>query len=297
MRNYDLCLSWYWPYDCDFVHHVEDACGRLGLTLWQVTPAGILQAVTDLYGGKSGFGSLLDRAQDDLRFEPLRRFALEHGLHRINPPELSHWSEDKATMHLELIQAGLQTPYTILFSPFVDQPLLPGLDLSPLGSKFVLKPAVGGGGEGVILNCCSPDDIQRARMEFPDQKYLAQEYVEARLIDGRAAWFRIFYVGGDCIPCWWNQASHAYSLLTPQDEMCFGLGALRSITDSVAKVCRLDWFSTEIAQTPGGRFVVVDYVNDGIDLRVQSKASDGVPDEVVKRIAEGLVAMAVSRTK
>jgi hypothetical protein len=48
-------------------------------------------------------------------------------------------------------------------------------------------------------------------------------------------------------------------------------------------------FSTEIAITSDGRFVIVDYVNDPIDLRLQSKALDGVPDEIVKDITERLV--------
>jgi hypothetical protein len=53
----------------------------------------------------------------------------------------------------------------------------------------------------------------------------------------------------------------------------------------------MDWFSTEIALTLE-KFVVVDYVNDGIDTRVQSRAVDGVPDEVIKNIARQLVLIA-----
>ena len=114
MHTYDLCLTWYWLYDHDFIEYIGEACAAQNVTLWQITPANVLQAVTELYTGQTSFISLIDRAYDDLRFEPIRRFANEHRLHRINAPELSHWSEDKATMHLELIQAGLQTPYTIL---------------------------------------------------------------------------------------------------------------------------------------------------------------------------------------
>ncbi len=34
-------------------------------------------------------------------------------------------------MHLELITAGIHTPYTILLPPFIEQPVIPELDLSP----------------------------------------------------------------------------------------------------------------------------------------------------------------------
>jgi hypothetical protein len=40
--------------------------------------------------------------------------------------------------------------------------------------------------------------------------------------------------------------------------------------------------------TPDGRFVIVDYVNDPIDLRLQSKTFDGVPDDIVRDITETL---------
>jgi hypothetical protein len=47
-------------------------------------------------------------------------------------------------------------------------------------------------------------------------------------------------------------------------------------------------FSTEITLTPDGRFVIVDYVNDPIDLRLQSKALDGVPNDIVLDITDRL---------
>ena len=295
MRAYDLCLPWYWIYDHDFVHFMEEACTARGVTLWQVTPSNILQAVNELYAGDVVFNTLLDRAADDLRFEPIRRFAVEHGSHRLNPPALSHWSEDKATMHLELMQAGLHTPYSIILTPFVAQPVLPSLDLSVLGPRFVLKPAVGGGGEGVVMNASTLEDVCRARLEFPDQKYLVQEHVDARVLAGRDAWFRSFFVGGATIPCWWHPITHEYAILTPEEESEFGLGPLHEVTARIAKVCKLDWFSTEIVLTPDGRFVVVDYVNDGIDTRIQSKAVDGVPDEVMQGITSQLVELVASR--
>jgi hypothetical protein len=297
MQTYDLCLTWYWLYDHDFIEYIGEACAAQNVTLWQITPANVLQAVTELYTGQTSFTSLIDRAYDDLRFEPVRRFAHEHQLQRINAPELSHWSEDKATMHLELMQAGLQTPYTILIAPFIDQPILPALNITPLGANFVLKPAIGGGGEGVRMNASSLEDIQRTRLEYPDQKYLAQENITARSIMGREAWFRVFYVGGECLPCWWNPSTHIYTVLTPEEEIQLDLAPLRSVTERIARVCKLDWFSTEIAFTPGGRFVVVDYVNDGIDTRIQSKARDGMPDEVMKHIANNLVALVVKKAR
>jgi hypothetical protein len=79
-------------------------------------------------------------------------------------------------------------------------------------------------------------------------------------------------------------------LVTAEDETRYGLDHLRGVTKRIASICKLDWFSTEIALAED--FVVVDYVNDGIDTRIQSRAADGVPDEVMEQITSRLVGLA-----
>ena len=158
----------------------------------------------------------------------------------------------------------------------------------PLGNRFVIKPSNEGGSSGVILGAFSMDQILRARMEFPEQKYLIQETVTPRTIHGQPAWFRVFFAVGRTFPCWWHPLSHVFSMVTPQDENRYELSPLREITERIASLCKLDWFSTEIALTLEN-FVVVDYVNDGIDTRIQSKAVDGVPDEVMQGIAHQII--------
>ena len=287
----DICLPWYWEFDIDFVHFVESACHEQGLTLWQITPDNLFEAITALYKGERSFNTLLDRSQGNDRFAPIDRWAREYKKKRINPAEVSKWSEDKATMHLELITAGIHTPYTILLASFIEQPVAPTLDLTPLGNQFVIKPSNEGGGEGVILGASSHDQILRARMEFPEQKYLIQSTITPRTIQGRPAWFRIFYAVGKTYPCWWHPFTHVYAAVTSQEEHRHELTPLHEITQRIASLCKLDWFTTEIALTLDD-FVVVDYVNDQIDTRVQSKAVDGAPDEIMQNIANQLVGLA-----
>ncbi len=291
--HFDLCLPWYWEYDVDFVRFVEGACRDRGMTLWQITPDNLLESIASLYKGEKTFATLLDRSQGEDRFLPIAKWAREHHKKRINPAELSAWSEDKATMHLELISAGLHTPHTIIVSPFLEQPVIPHLDISALGNQFVIKPSNGGGSEGVVLGASSLDQILRARMEFPEQKYLLQATVTPRTIQGRPAWFRVFYSSGEVYPCWWHPLTHVFAVVTPSEEHKHELSPLHDITRRIASICRLDWFTTEIALTHEN-FIVVDYVNDQIDTRVQSKAVDGVPDEVIKNVAERLVKLALA---
>jgi hypothetical protein len=287
----DLCLPWYWEFDIDFVNFVEKACLEQGLTLWQITPDNLLESINALYQGERTFNTLLDRSQGDDRFLPINRWAKEYNKKRINPTEVSKWSEDKATMHLELITAGVQTPHTILLAPFLEQPVLPTLDLTPLGNQFVIKPSNEGGGEGVILGAFSLEQVLRARMEFPEQKYLLQSTVTPRTIQGRPAWFRVYYAVGKTYPCWWHPLTHVFATVTQPEEHRYELSPLHDITQRIASSCKLDWFSTEIALTLDD-FVVVDYVNDEIDTRIQSKAVDGAPDGIMQSIASQLVTIA-----
>ncbi|HKI55243.1 MAG TPA: hypothetical protein VJ987_14035 [Anaerolineales bacterium] len=289
--HYNLCLPWYWEYDIDFVRFVENASHEQGISFHQVTPDNVLEFITALYKGEVSFDTLLDRSQGDDRFLPINNWAREYSKRRINPPEISKWSEDKATMHLELINAGINTPYTILLASFLDQPALPQLDLSPLGQGFVIKPSNGGGGEGVILGASSLDQILRARMEFPEQKYLLQANIIPRTIQGRPAWFRVYYSNGEVYSCWWNPLTHVFAIVTQSEENKYELTPLHDITQRIASICKLDWFTTEIALTRE-EFVVVDYVNDQIDTRTQSTVVDGVPDEVMRNVAEQLVKLA-----
>jgi hypothetical protein len=292
MTHYDLCLIWYWEYDADFVAALQAACNLQGVSLWSVSPENLIQATTDLLEGQVNVPVLLDRAQYHAGFLPLLQKAKEQGVHCINSRERSSWAEDKATMHLEIISHGLETPYTIILAPFIEQPILPPLDLSLLGEQFVIKPAMGGGGEGVVMQASSLEQVLQARIEFAEQKYLLQAHIEPQVLDGRKAWFRIYFVDGNIHPCWWDPETHIFAPLNADEEQRFALSPLRLVTAKIASICHLDWFSTEIALSADGKFVIVDYVNDGIDLRSQSNAQDGVPDEVIRAIAADLVALA-----
>ena len=286
MATYDLCLAWNWEYDADFVHLLEAACATRGLSFFTVTPDALTGTLASLESGEIAFRTLFDRASDsDERFQPLVEWARRQNVFRINPQEQCRWAWDKATMHLEFLTAGLELPHTLILSPFSEQPHPPRADLSPLGGSFAIKPAGMGGGEGVVLEAASWERALEARQQFPKEKYLLQEHVTPRRLDGRPAWFRVLVCDGAVYPCWWDPASHVYTRVSAGDGFRFGLRSLREVPLRIAQVSRLQLFSTEIALAEDGRFLVVDYVNDPVDLRLQSKAMDGVPDAIVENIA------------
>ncbi len=298
MTNFDFCLAWNWEYDADFVAILEQACLARGLKFLQVTPGNLFPITEALEKNEIGFSAFLDRASEaDPRFLPLVRWAAGHGVYRINPYGRAVHAMNKATMHLEFITAGIHTPYTIILPPYDEQAELPSLNLCPLGEKFTIKPAHGGGGEGVIIEATSVEQVQQARLQYPADYYLLQAHIVPARLGDRAAWFRVISCADDIYPCWWDVNTHVYVLVSEEEQQACGLAPLYSTTQLIAHVSNLDIFSTEIALTPVGVFVAVDYVNDQIDLRLKSKAFDGVPDEIVHSIAGRLVELVLSHAR
>jgi hypothetical protein len=136
-----------------------------------------------------------------------------------------------------------------------------------------------------------------ARREQAHDRYLLQAPIVPKELDSRRAWFRVLYCGGAIYPCWWNTQTKVYIPVTPAEEERYNLGSLKMITGTIAQLSNLDLFSTEIALVPDGHFVVVDYVNDQPDLRLQSKAVDGVPDTIVQDIALRIIELVVKHTQ
>ena len=295
VTNYNLCQTWNWGYDADFVRILDGACQSHGLSLLQITSENLLDMMRSLANGEIIFQVFFDRASDaDARFVSIVQWASNHNTHHINPHALACRAWDKVAMH-QAISVSMETPFTIILPSYDEQPLLPEIDLSSLGQSFTIKPAYGGGGDGVIKEATKLGQVLVARQEFPAQRYLLQAHIIPARLDSRMAWFRIIYCAGKTYPCWWDNDTHIYTQVTSNEEACYNLSSLRSITSSIANLCGLTLFSTEIAITPDGRFLVVDYVNDPIDLRLQSRAFDGVPDEIVKDIAERLLELILRR--
>ncbi len=289
MPHYDLCLAWNWEYDADFTMMLEAACLGYGISFYSVRSDNLAQVMAELERGELSFGALLDRASEsDNRFQSMVDWACSHAIFRINPQSQTPWAVDKATMHLEFVSRGLDTPHTILLPPYSKHPGIPSHDLKPLGGAFAIKPACMGGGVGVVLAATSWEEVLAVRQQNPGEKYLLQAQVIPRVLDGRPAWFRVLVCDGAIYPNWWDQETHVYSPVTADQRFGYGLRSLREQAARIAQICRLDLFSTEIAMTEPGKFLVVDYVNDPVDLRLQSRAVDGVPDHFVESITRRL---------
>jgi hypothetical protein len=289
MQNFDLCLAWNWPYDSAFVEQLAGIFQKADISLYQATPANLDLTIQALEREEICFKAFLDRASDvDDGFTPLVQWACQRVPLYINHHQLARRAWDKAAMHRQLTQAGLDAPYTIILPSLQEQPDLPELDLSPLGNCFAIKPAHGGSGQGVILEATQWGQVLQARQQFPEDQYLVQANVTPTWFDGHPAWFRVIYCVGQVFVSWWNPCSHVYTPLSFEERKQFNLDQLWDITWRIASLSQLELFSSEIAYAPDKRFKVIDYINDPIDLRPQSETVEGVPDAILEKIAQDL---------
>lgn len=290
MQNYDLCVAWNWEYDADFINLLDAGCRARGLSMLQVTPGNLAEVLHSLAQEEIICRVFFDRASDvDPGFMPLVQWMHENRIYGINSYDRASLTWDKSELHSLLVTAGLEVPPTVVLPAYLEQPELPCVDFFALGEQFTIKPAHGSGGVGVMTNATTWDQVLSVRQEHATDKYLLQAHVFPKELETRLAWFRVIYCTGQIYPCWWNPHNHVYAPVSSEEKAFHALGQLDDTVAVISRLCGLDLFSTEIALTCENQFVVVDYVNDQIDLRLQSTAYEGVPDAIVREIAERLV--------
>ncbi len=285
---FDIGLAWDWEFDRDFIFGIERECGAVGVTTFRIDPHNIETVIKLIRSKKISFKTFLDRASDSHdSFIPLAKLISKTSTGIFNRNEFVEYAKDKANMHLALLGEGIHVPYTIIVTPYNKNKEieLSLTELAHLGRPFIIKPAnTTGGGIGVVLGAETLKEILETRLHHKNDTYLLQETVQPVVLDGTIAWFRTFYAFGITILCWWDHRTHIYRELTKQEEKKFKLQKLRTIMSTIHTICRLDFFSSEIALTNEGKFVAVDYVNEICDMRLQSKHGDGVPDAIVTQI-------------
>jgi len=296
---FQLAVAWDWEYDGDFIQILEREIHAHGFRFYSISHHNTQETARRIHRGDLRFGAFLDRAAGSgNHFAAVSRVVQKSSAYFINTPEALFHATDKATMHLEFLTEGLNVPFSIIISPYHKRREieLTLSDLARLGRPFIIKPAnTTGGGIGVITGAESLKDVIESRQHHKNDKYLLQEKILPIPMNSHKAWFRVFFVFGLVIPCWWDDDTHRYEVIAPEERERFGLQSLATLARKIQKICKLDFFSSEIAITKEKKLVVVDYVNDVCDMRLQSKCYDGVPDSVVlqicRRVARSLGSM------
>jgi hypothetical protein len=289
MKTTDCAILYEWEYDVDFVSILSNKLNFQSIPNEVFHASDFPPLMEKVSGGELFFKTVIDRASDtDGSCEFIVNTLMARGAYVVNgPAEMVHAS-DKASMHLEFLTAGIFVPYTIIISPYSAERevKLSLVELARLGRPFIIKPAnTTGGGIGVVTGAEGLQEVIDTRKHHQDDKYLLQSRVEPVNLDGRRAWFRPFYIFGKVLICWWDDQSHIYFEATEAEIRNYDLREIEVIVRKIYQVCKLDFFSTEIALTADRKFVVIDYVNEMCDMRLKSSHYDGVPDSLVDAVA------------
>lgn len=293
MRIYDLVMTHKLDADDFFIHRVQQHCAEHGLNFFLIEPLWVEAFRQQFERGKVWARVLLNMHSEhhdeaDV-FHQLVKLAAERETQVIDPPARALAAFDKARLHPQLIAAGLNAPHTVVVPrEQIAEFKLSETDRAALGSPFIIKPSLGYGRHGLVRDATSEADLARSLAAWPDPHYLLQRRITPRVLNGEPVYFRVYFVFGSVWVCWWNCDTDRYRRLNPEDAAW--LAPCQEIVQRIAALTGMKFFSSEIAQTMTGEFVVIDYVNDQCHLLTQSANPQmGVPDPVVAGIARRLV--------
>jgi len=293
MKIFDLGIAYNWEYDVDFISLIEKQLQAAGLSTFVIHQNNVVEIKEQLLQKRLAFNSYLDRAWDvDERFEEIGKILQRRKTRIFNPYKNVLHAIDKASMHLEFMTAGLNVPYSIIIPPHSqkEEIRLSVEDLAILGRPFIIKPCnTTGGGIGVVTGAESLMEVLSERIAYKSDKYLIQEKIYPSMIDGKRSWFRCFWSFGKVITVLWDDQTHVYEMINEELKDKINIKKLNQITKTIFGIIKLDFFSTEVVMTKENRFVVIDYVNDQCDMRLKSKYTDGVPDDIVNQIIGSLI--------
>ncbi len=288
-KLHQIGVAWNWQYDADFIHLLDRALHQAGLNSYLVGSHNLAHITGEVERGERRFLWFLDRASDeDSQFLKLNQLLHAQDVHFLNAHHHYLLASDKAEIHRELLASGLNLPTTLILQSHDREPHINPSAIEPFAKPFIVKPAKGGGGRGVLTGAKHIDEINQVRAKYRAQRFLIQQNIEPQIIGDRRAWFRVYFVCGVVIPCWWDDRTHRYIVFEPKDAELINIAELERIARVIAYVSHLDFFSSEIALDTHHRYVVIDYVNTPCDMRLQSKYANGVPDFLVQQIIAAL---------
>jgi hypothetical protein len=290
----DFCLGWGPEPEEPFLEMLREACQNHRLNFFVCRDEHVDRLIRGLDTGKGPIRLYLNA--DGIYEDPERSYTrLGFAVHDsggvvVNEPDQADRSANKAIIHYDFEKADIPTPNTVVVRNWEPKDFrLTVQERNRLGNPFIVKPARGYGKKGVVkVKGSGIREIARARTFDRGDDFLIQEIITPDWFEHRRAWFRVYVVMGEVIPCWWDHVTEHSQAVTLEEYHRFGLAKLADIALRISSITRMNFFSTEIAITQTGRrrrFVSIDYVNDPCDMTLQGQSHCGVPEPVVRRIA------------
>jgi len=313
-RVLDLAVGQRRTEERRFTDWLQAACELRGLSCEVFHEGVVRQSYEAITEGRLKVRTLLDLTaswwNDEDPYVQLCYAVKDSGGRVIDDPDCAMMADHKAISHHQLERAGIPVPPAVVFRRWEPDRALTAEERALVGGRVVIKPAKGWGFKGVVLNASGDrTSIERARDFDRSDDFLVQRQVTYAWLgddhgEPRPAWWRVYFLFGEIIPCWWHPETGAYRLMSLRELWMHDLLALARLSSEIARLTRMDFFSTEIClaeepsipgapyQAGGMPFYVIDYVNDQCDVRCQSDYDSAPPDEVIHRLAERFAELA-----
>ncbi len=302
MKHYDLALSWNSGAGEKFVKWLRGECRIRALRFLLINEKNVESVISELEKSKIKIGFLLDNEADydapNNLYARLSYAVKDADGYVTCDPDDARQSANKAVTHYDLLKAKIPVPYTVVVRNWEpDDFILSKDEIKRLGAPFIIKPASGFGQKGVIKEASGDiSEIAKARHFNRGDNFLLQEKIEPVYLDKKQAWFRVYFLFGEIMPCWWDTVTGHYSPVTLREMYNYKLLPLARIISEIARIANMDFFSSEIALTMSEkkekRFVAIDYVNDQPELCVRSEKTGGPIPEIVEHVAQRIAEMA-----
>ncbi len=287
---YDVVVSSPFANYDYFAHRMRELCGRWSLSFFMVDDVWVKEFSQKLHAKEISVRVLFDlTANQTLEGDPYSQLAREvkrQGGYVIDDPDTTATVAHKGHFHKVMLANKIPVPETVIVPRAeLDTFTITDEIKAQVGVPFVVKPAWGDSGVGVIMNGYSEEELRQSAAQAPNSDaFLIQQRLTMKQLGSHVGWFRMFYVCGDVISCWWNPVSHEYHLVTPAQVKRFRLAPLKRIMRAIARASKMKKFTSEICLHSDGKFYAVDYINADPDMNPRSFYENGVPDEVVRHI-------------
>ena len=297
METYDFGIGWVDEgEEYLFVKALKTECNLRGFRFIMVDQDSIDTISEEIEKGRVKIRFFLDLASEITDAENVfTKFVYrlkDSGCRIVADPDRVRSAADKSITHYSLLDAGISVPYALIIRNWEPARRLNDIEKRDLGLPFIAKPALGYAQRGVkvIKSWRSLKEVSEARLFDPGDNFLLQEFITPRNLGGTPAWFRVFFVFGEIMICWWNTETGIYRQLTLKEFEYYRLSPLARTASEISSITGIEWFSCEIAlNDKTGRFTVVDYMNDQFDVSSQSQRAAGLPDDFVILFVQRLV--------
>lgn len=299
MKTYDIGIGWASSIDKKFVYQLKAAIRKRRRTYREISYRNLSRTLEDILRGRLNFKTFVDLSSFEHPGYMLMAGELRvRDCRIINDPYATVRAASKASLH-ELFDSNdlpVRKTFILAANKKLERRKLRAVVRS-LGLPFVLTPAVGGGYDDVQLNATTVDDILKFIELNSTEDCLAQEYIVPTVLRGRVAWFRPIFACGKIIPHWWDPQNHFYQRFGGTKEERGVRHVLEKYMNKIARLTGLDLFSTEMAMTTRGIYVIIDYANHPIDLNSQEIERDALPPETLYDVAGAITNQLLSKSK